>query len=109
MRSPVSSSRSRSRSRSRALRVLAALALLVASGSAASSSQVDADRVKNAKALLVDRRYAEARQEWQAILAASRGADAAEAAFQVAYCSEKLGEHQRALREYDEFLARKPT
>jgi tetratricopeptide (TPR) repeat protein len=93
----------------KALHGLAALGLLLAIGSTLASPQTDADRVRNAKALFVDRHYAEARQEFLAILAASSGADAAEAAFRIAYCSEKLGEHQRALREYDQFLARKPT
>ena len=81
-------------------------ALLMASPLAA---QPDADRLKNAKALFFDRKYAEARQAWQAILARSRGADADTAAYYVARSSENLGEDERALKEYADFLRRRPA
>ena len=87
--------------------VLFALALLV--GGSASWAQPDPDRLKSAKALFFDRKYAEARQAWQRILAASRGAEADTAAYWVARSSENLGEDERALKEYADFLRRRPT
>jgi hypothetical protein len=91
--------------RTAAGRLLAALGLL-ATLAAHAWSQADPDRLRNAKALVLDRRYTEARQEWQAILAVARDED--EAAFWIAYCSEKLLDTERAFREYGEYLARKP-
>jgi len=73
------------------------------------AAQGDPDRLRSAKALFFDRNYAEARQAWQAILQSSRGAEAAAAAYWVARCSENNGEHDRAFREYAEFLARRPA
>jgi tetratricopeptide (TPR) repeat protein len=90
---------------SRSLR-FALAAVLMASPLVA---QPDADRLKNAKALFFDRKYAEARQAWQAILAGSRGADADTAAYYVARSSENLGEDERALKEYADFLRRRPA
>jgi tetratricopeptide (TPR) repeat protein len=86
------------------------LALLLA-GSASPSlwAQPDPDRLKSAKALFFDRKYAEARQAWQRILAASRGAEADIAAYWVARSSENLGEDERALKEYADFLRRRPA
>jgi len=72
-------------------------------------AQPEAERLKNAKALFFDRKYAEARQAWQAILAGSRGADADTAAYYVARSSENLGEDERALKEYADFLRRRPA
>jgi hypothetical protein len=77
---------------------LALLALLAA----------DPDRVRTAKALYFDRKYAEARKAWQDVLAASSGREAEAAAYWVARSSESLGEHERAFREFGEFVARKP-
>ena len=85
------------------------LALLVSMSSAPVWAQPDADRLKNAKALFFDRKYVEARQAWQRILAASRGAEADSAAYWVARSSENLGEDERALKEYADFLRRRPT
>jgi hypothetical protein len=85
------------------------LALLVLMSSAPVWAQPDADRLKNAKALFFDRKYVEARQAWQRILAASRGAEADSAAYWVARSSENLGEDERALKEYADFLRRRPT
>lgn len=89
-------------------RVWLAAGLLVcaASGALAQASQ---ERLGAAKALFFDRKYAEARAAWQQVLAASRGADAETAAYWVARASEQLGEHERAFKEYDAFLARKPA
>jgi tetratricopeptide (TPR) repeat protein len=92
-------------------RSLAAAALLVALAGrpeAPALAQDDPDRLRAAKTLVFDRKYAEARQAWQAIRTGG-GRDAEVAAYWVAHCSEKLGEHERAIREYGEYLARKPA
>jgi hypothetical protein len=89
------------------MRPAALLMLLLAA--APSWAQPEAERLKSAKALFFDRKYAEARQAWQAILAASRGVQADTAAYWVARSSENLGEDERALKEYSAFLARRPT
>jgi hypothetical protein len=73
-----------------------------------AGAQPDAERVNRAKTLFFDRKYAEARAAWEAVRAASRGADAEAPSYWVARCSESLGEHERALREYDAFLALRP-
>jgi tetratricopeptide (TPR) repeat protein len=72
-------------------------------------AQANPERLGAAKALFFDRKYAEARAAWQQVLAASRGPDAETAAYWVARASEQLGEHERAFKEYDAFLARKPA
>jgi hypothetical protein len=72
-------------------------------------AQGDPEQVRRAKELVFDRKHAEARQAWEAVRTASRGAEAATAAFWIARCSENLGEHERALREYGAFLALRPA
>lgn len=89
------------------MRPAAFLMLLLAA--TPSWAQPEAERLKSAKALFFDRKYAEARQAWQAILNGSRGAQADTAAYWVARSSENLGEDERALKEYGAFLARRPT
>jgi hypothetical protein len=89
------------------------LAALAAGGSEAASAamasaQPDPERVRTAKTLFFDRKYAEARQAWEAVRASARGADAEGPAYWIARCSENLGENERALREYDAFLALRP-
>lgn len=69
----------------------------------------DAERLRSAKALFFDRKYAEAREAWREVLARSTGAQAATAAYWVARSSESLGEQERAFREYAGFLARRPA
>jgi hypothetical protein len=64
------------------------------------------ERLRAAKELFFDRKYTEAREAWRAVLGASQGAAAATAAYWIARCSESLGQHERAFREYGEFLAR---
>jgi hypothetical protein len=86
--------------------LLAALALLASAP--AARAQSDPERVRTAKALFFDRKYAEARQAWEAVRASSRGAEAEAPTYWVARCSENLGETERALREYDAFLALRP-
>jgi tetratricopeptide (TPR) repeat protein len=68
-----------------------------------------AEQLKSAQALFFDGKYAEARQAWEAVRASARGADATTALYWIARCSEKLGEHERALREYESFLAARPA
>lgn len=86
------------------------LALAVALLACARVAGPDADQtLQKAKSLFFDRQYAEARAAWQAILGSSKGPEARAAAYWVARCSENLGEHERALREYGVFLERRPT
>jgi hypothetical protein len=65
-------------------------------------------RLDSAKTSFFDRKYAEARQAWQAVLAAG-GGDSEAAAYWIARCSENLGELDRAFREYGEYLDRLPA
>lgn len=71
-------------------------------------AQADAERLRTAKTLFFDRKYAEARQAWEAVRAAAKGTEAEAPAYWVARCSENLGESERALKEYDAFLALRP-
>jgi hypothetical protein len=87
----------------RAALVLAALLLPVG-----ALAQADGEKLRAAKALFFDRQYAEAREAWQAVRAAGRGPDAQAALYWVARCSESLGESERALGEYAEYLAGRP-
>jgi tetratricopeptide (TPR) repeat protein len=68
-----------------------------------------AEQLRSAKALFFDGKYAEARQAWEAVRASARGAQSTTALYWIARCSEKLGEHERALREYEAFLAARPA
>ena len=68
-----------------------------------------AEQLGSAKALFFDGKYAEARRAWEAVRAATRGAESTSALYWIARCSEKLGEHERALREYESFLAARPA
>jgi hypothetical protein len=89
----------------RRLLLVAALALQAA----AAFAQTDAERVRAAKALTLDRKYAEARTAWTAILGQARGPAADEAAYWIARSSEILGDHERSFKEYGTFLARRPA
>jgi hypothetical protein len=86
--------------------LLGGLVLLGASGIVLA--QGDPDRLRNAKALFFDRKYAEARQAWEAIRA-GRGPEAEAAPYWIARCSESLGEPERALDEYGAYLAGHPA
>ena len=90
------------------MRKAAALLLLLLAAGGPALAQSDADRLRAAKELVFDKKYAEARTAWQQILAASSGAEAETAAYWVARCSESLGENERALREYGQYLDRRP-
>ena len=80
---------------------LTVVALLVP---AAASPQGDAETLRSAKTLFFDRHYAEARDAWQGVHSAGRGSGAQDALYWIARCSEKLGESERALGEYGEYL-----
>jgi hypothetical protein len=83
--------------------------LLAAAGFAGSVRAADPELARKAKALFFDRKYAEARTTWQAVLQGSRGTEADQAAFWIARASESLGESERAFGEYGAFLARRPA
>lgn len=87
--------------------LLVALAATVLAGPA--WAQADTEKLRSAKSLFFDRKYSEARQAWQSLRASAKGADADAAAFWIARCSENLGEHERALSEYGEYLDRRPS
>lgn len=72
-------------------------------------AQADPDRLRAAKELVFDKKHAEARAAWEQILATAGGTEAETAAYWVARCSESLGESERALREYAQFLDRRPA
>ncbi|MFN8092651.1 MAG: hypothetical protein U0599_10605 [Vicinamibacteria bacterium] len=82
------------------LAALLAPALALAEGDPAALAR--------AKALYFDRDYAAAREAWQAVRAGG-GRDAEAARYWMARCSEGLKENARALGEYDEFLASRPS
>jgi hypothetical protein len=88
---------------------LLALALAALLPPAGAQAQADAEKLRAAKALFFDRQYAEAREAWQAVRASGRGAEAQAALYWVARCSESLGEGERALAEYGEYLAARPA
>ena len=91
------------RGRAAGIGMLAVLALAGAVSTA--RAQADPERVRTAKTLFFDRKYAEARQAWEAVGAAFAGPEKAAAAYWVARCSEGLGEKERAFKEYGAFLA----
>ena len=88
---------------------LAALLLAALLLPAGAMAQADAESLRAAKALFFDRQYAQARDAWQAVRASGHGADAQAALYWVARCSESLGESERALGEYAEYLATRPA
>lgn len=88
---------------------LAALLLAALLLPAGALAQADAEKLRAAKALFFDRQYAQAREAWQSVRASGPGADAQSALYWVARCSESLGELERALGEYTEYLAARPA
>jgi hypothetical protein len=83
---------------------------LLASASLAPAAPVPvAEQLRSAKALFFDGKYVEARKAWEAVRASARGVESTAALYWIARCSEKLGEHERALREYEAFLAARPA
>jgi hypothetical protein len=91
----------------RRLRIaLALLTLFAGLGSAVpAGAETEAERLRTAKTLFFDRKYAEARQAWETVRASAKGTDGDAAAYWIARCSESLGENERAMKEYDAFLA----
>ena len=88
---------------------LGALALVASLAPVAAFPQADADTLRTAKALFFDRRYDEAREAWRKVRASGRGDDAQAALYWIARCSENLGESERSLAEYGEYLAGRPA
>jgi hypothetical protein len=89
-------------------RTIWGLALLALLASAPARAQGDAATLSKAKALYFDRDYAAAREAWRAVLA-DGGRDAEAARYWIARCSEELKESERALAEYEGFLASRPS
>ena len=87
----------------------ALLGLVLLSAAASAFAQADPERLRSAKALFFDRKYAEARQAWQTIASGPRGSEAEAASYWIARCSENLGELGRALGEYWSYLDRRPA
>jgi tetratricopeptide (TPR) repeat protein len=86
----------------------AALAAIVLLAPAMARAQGDAQTLRKAKTLFFDREYGEAREAWQQVLA-SGGAEAEAAPYWIARCSEKLGQSERALKEYGTYLDARPS
>ena len=80
------------------------VAALLLAGAGPAFAQADPDRLRSAKALFFDRKYAEARQAWQAIASGARGPESEAAPYWIARCSENLGDFERALVEYGSYL-----
>jgi hypothetical protein len=89
-------------------RTIWGLALLALLATAPARGESDPATLAKAKALYFDRDYGAAREAWQAVVAGG-GRDAEAARYWIARCSEELKEAQRALAEYDEFLAGRPS
>jgi hypothetical protein len=86
---------------------LAAVVLLVVP--VAGRAQVDAQTLRDAKTLFFDRQYGEARATWQQVHEAGGSREAESALYWIARCSEKLGENERALEEYGQYLDSRPS
>jgi len=80
------------------------VAALVLLAPAAASAREESETLRDAKTLFFDRDYARARDAWKEVRSEARGAEAAAALYWIASCSEKLGERERALREYGAYL-----
>jgi hypothetical protein len=89
-------------------RHLLSLALVALVAPPLALAQAENEKLRNAKALFLDRQYGEARTLLQSVRS-SGSAEAQQALYWIARCSESLGEHERALGEYGEFLASRPA
>jgi len=83
---------------------LMALALFLP---AAGWSQDEGETLRRARTLFFDRHYAEARDAWRQVHSTGEGSEAA--LYWIARCSEKLGESERALKEYGAYLESHPS
>jgi hypothetical protein len=92
----------------RAAAAVVAMVLVLGAGTRPAHAQADPERVRTAKTLFFDRKYAEARLAWEAVRKSATAAEAQTASYWVARCSESLGENERAFREYGAFLATRP-
>jgi hypothetical protein len=92
----------------RLVRACFGVALIAAATLASAQAQGDAEKLKTAKSLSFDKKHAQARPLWLEIKKAG-GPDAELAAMWVARSSDGLGEHERALQEYTEYLSRRPA
>jgi len=92
----------------RLFRACCGVALIAAATLASAQTPSDAERLKTAKSLSFDKKHAQARALWLEIKKAG-GPDAELAAMWVARSSDGLGEHDRALQEYTEYLSRRPA
>ncbi len=88
------------------MRRILSLALVALVAPSLVLAQAD-ERLRSAKALFLDRQYDEARSLLLTVRP-SGGDQAQQALYWIARCSESLGEHERALGEYGEFLAGRP-
>lgn len=89
----------------RTLRMGAGALLMLAA--TAAWANPDPEDLRTAKALFFDKKYEQARDAWSELR--SSGAPGADVAlFWMARCSDSLGDRERALREYGEFLAGNP-
>jgi hypothetical protein len=88
--------------------VLGVLLLALCGAAPLARAQGEVERLRAAKELFFDKKFAEARRAWQAILP-GKGPEAEAAAYWVARCSENLGELERAFGEYGAYLARPPA
>lgn len=87
-------------------RLLVAFAFALGLGGPAFPQQSDV--AKNAKALFFDRKYQASREEWRKVAAAG-GSEGTTALYWIAQCSDKLGQTDRAFKEYAEYLAQRPA
>ncbi len=94
--------------RSRRAGIVLMTALAVGGSGVPGWAQADAERLRTAKTLFFDRKYAEARQAWEAVRISAKGVEAEAPTYWIARCSENLGESERALKQYDAFLALRP-
>jgi hypothetical protein len=86
----------------------AALAVVVLLAPAMARPQTDAETLRGAKTLFFDREYDEAREAWRRVHE-DGGPESKAALYWIARCSEKLGQNERALREYDAYLDSRPS
>jgi hypothetical protein len=90
------------------MRGLLSLVLVALFAPSLALAQAGNEKLRNAKALFLDRQYGDARTLLQTVRSSGNG-EAQQALYWIARCSESLGEHERALGEYGEYLASRPA